>query len=791
MKNLSRVYSSSILFIRSKKSSVPDLGKSIFPHKKIHTTMFGAPSFTHGDVISFSASTTQKEIRPKGYRVLRKDKKITMFSEAIRHYPEKLKQMASVNQLFINAYPAFIIPTDSAAYVDTYLSLKTASKSLALAAERGFCATLLAQPLFMMEILLHHQRHLLDFPENLILVFGGYTLPTSLYDAIEHFFEDKPYVNVSYIIGYGVAEVDAGLFYAVERLGEEWLYYPRSDVNCKIVSSDPQGFGKLLVSVDGSPLVDAGDLARQAGDAYFIRSNPLKVSPSVLTLLNTWSPKDWARRTGYLAQHNNEIYFQLRKGCDAEISNELPFFLYADRFDFSWQEKPQWNYGNNLYNVFFSQFNCLDPDSPFVRNYLYPTSKGVLLAEEIIGLRNVCRKGDRLYRAIWELVSEAIANSLGNEGVSDAILSGKLDSDSLTILRNKTGKVVGILTFSCSPSEEDFMYMGLHLLDEAKSSDIMKIHHLVTMQRAMNIRNTDKILRLSKTHSAIAIHVEEKVGKVKPDLQSIKLKMDLYMRAYLEDRLKEINFKKQDVNAANILDTLNTLLLREFVNFIKPNEDFPTVITSENCDQWLTLIPSVTVNFSKLIDFGDKEFEMFSDFKLIDKNLRQIFSEEVADIKPRILSRMKSFIGDNINNREYFDSDYLIHRKADPPYNLSEVCDGPVKSVNEFLKGTLRYEEGDIFVYTNLVKREQLPALREDILKKLPEKSRQCFDDLLEIWSSDIIESGIDDLSEESCSPFKVSSMGFFNNGDRSSEQNMATVAGGEEFNLLSMTVPS
>jgi len=84
-------------------------------------------------------------------------------------------------------------------------------------------------------------------------------------------------------------------------------------------------------------------MVTQADDGtpgYVIWNND-RLHPNVLKILESWSPQDWERRTGYL-YYGREIRFQLRKGFDPTVGLEAEFHDYEKKYGHYWLFKPVW-----------------------------------------------------------------------------------------------------------------------------------------------------------------------------------------------------------------------------------------------------------------------------------------------------------------------------------------------------------------------------------------------------------------------------------------------------------------
>ena len=289
-----------------------------------------------GKVLSYSAGSTQTG--PDGYRQIGRGPDLRLL---LRRWPDLLEALGERSPLVLNAYPAALGNFDYAVYIDTYLSPKTASRALQLAARQKQPVFLLGQPLFLAEVLVQQLRQRFALPELLIGAVGGYPCPASLEDAIRHAL--GPGVRFELLQGYGVAEVDAGLLFGRERTASgEVIYEPRPDA---ILERSPEG--RLLLGLraaDGQVLsrgFDTGDLVEELpGGRYLIRNSEERIHPGVLAAFEHWSPEDWRRRTGYLARR--EGLYQLREGEEPASPEELRFHDFAGRFGMSWLTKPCW-----------------------------------------------------------------------------------------------------------------------------------------------------------------------------------------------------------------------------------------------------------------------------------------------------------------------------------------------------------------------------------------------------------------------------------------------------------------
>lgn len=300
--------------------------------------------FKAGDVIIWSSGTTNPI--PSSYRVIKPGQ--TMFSEAIKRYPEKLDDFSPDRTLYINCYPAFIPFPKAAVYTDTYLDIEKTFASLKLAYENDMTVVLLAQPLFALEVLLRYQKAGYKFPKRLILTIGGYPIPSTLLKILIDICNNNN-CAMTWLAGYGLAEIDAGLFVGMEtNEAGEILYYPRSDVQVEICDVDNSGFGNMRISKDNGPQDQLiKDKAQKVGDAYIIRVEERKLNYKAFQEFENWTNDIWERRTGYFHYDvaKGSIMFQLREGKYPENRDELTFYSFIEKVGGSsnwWGKKPNW-----------------------------------------------------------------------------------------------------------------------------------------------------------------------------------------------------------------------------------------------------------------------------------------------------------------------------------------------------------------------------------------------------------------------------------------------------------------
>ncbi len=245
----------------------------------------------------------------------------------------------------------------------------------------------------------------------------------------------------------------------------------------------------------------------------------------------------------------------------------------------------------------------------------------------------------------------------------------------------------------------------------------------------MKEKKADDIYRLSKTHSPLALCVEQTMSDVKPNIEIIKKKFDKYIRMHIYKKLSTIKKSRKEEQSVKLqLEFLNLLITDGFIKFNNNLDE--KIVTFENCNAWLKNLNLIEFNLMKIMQLNDNKYKEFIDFQKIDSELRNIFSNETKCIKPFIIEYIKSFIGENVNDSRYFDKDYLIHRKADPAYNLLEVFDGSAASINAFLRGALNYQEGDIFVFCTHTDKQQVNQFEKKTVDKLPEASQIYFKNL-------------------------------------------------------------
>jgi hypothetical protein len=299
------------------------------------------PKLSPGDVLSYSAGSRQGG--PYGFRVLSRGSG-TLKDVLDRKWPQLFDGFGDRLSLVINAYPASLGRWDFGVSVDTYLSPSVGGRALELAHLEGMPVLLLGQPLFLAELL---HRHLSSaeagLPDTLVIGTGGYVMPQSLERALRELCAKK-LERLQLFHGYGVAEVDAACLLAMQRNAEgQLIYAPRSaqvsvdlGANCELFLSLRDGSGNWVAERFAT-----GDRGRQVDGGYVIWNDD-RLHPNVSRVLESWTPADWRRRTGYLADDSN-VRLQLRQGVEPITEQECEFYDFARRYGQSWLVKPDWS----------------------------------------------------------------------------------------------------------------------------------------------------------------------------------------------------------------------------------------------------------------------------------------------------------------------------------------------------------------------------------------------------------------------------------------------------------------
>ncbi len=298
------------------------------------------PVLSAGDLLSYSAGSTQTG--PDGFRKVNRGG-LSLTATVRRHWPQLLAPFGGRTPLVINAYPATIgFPTDGA-MVDCYLSPRTASRALQLAAREDMPVILMCQSLFLAELLFRHVAQGFALPNAVMAIAGGYCTPHSLHAALTQLLATRG-IPFTLLQGYGVAEVEAGMLWGVDYDAQgRVIYRPRgADIHAQVIDGRlhlalQDASGKLL----NEPF-DTGDDAIISGGDILISNARSRLTPAVMQELESWDLDAWRRRTGYLGRHDERLLFQLREGEHPTDDRELGHYLFGDRFGFSWLNKPRW-----------------------------------------------------------------------------------------------------------------------------------------------------------------------------------------------------------------------------------------------------------------------------------------------------------------------------------------------------------------------------------------------------------------------------------------------------------------
>ena len=176
-----------------------------------------------GCTLSYSAGSTR--IDPFAYRVL--DPTEDRLADLLTAFPALAAALGDTPPVALLAYPARVFASlPRAITVDTYLSGRTFARGLQLAARLDRAAILVSQPLIAWRLLADYAERWSEWPRHLIVILGGYACPRSLEEAIVSIVPSGR-DRVSFLFGYGAAEVGAGCLLGSERTPEgNVLYHP-------------------------------------------------------------------------------------------------------------------------------------------------------------------------------------------------------------------------------------------------------------------------------------------------------------------------------------------------------------------------------------------------------------------------------------------------------------------------------------------------------------------------------------------------------------------------------------
>ena len=137
---------------------------------------------------------------------------------------------------------------------------------------------------------------------------------------------------------FGQAEVDAACLFSLDRdIEGNVLYHPRDGV--RVVLGDAR-LGLMLVDDGPTHWLDCVGRSTNKG---IVIAEPDRWAPSVLAELETWTERDWRRRTGHLRVDQRSARFQLREVVQPEVALETAFHAFAEATGMEWYQKPNWS----------------------------------------------------------------------------------------------------------------------------------------------------------------------------------------------------------------------------------------------------------------------------------------------------------------------------------------------------------------------------------------------------------------------------------------------------------------
>jgi hypothetical protein len=287
------------------------------------------------DVISFSAGFDTEG--PIKFRLVRSSE--DRLADVVSRFP-KLHSAFQTTPIIINCYPAPLGAFPSAVFCDTYLRQSAFSRAMKLCSMEKCPAVILGQPLAVADLLFHHVNTGGTLPRDSIICVGGYYCPQSLETYIQRFPEELGW-RFGFFHAYGVAEVDFAVFVGERPPTSRHIIYwhVAPSVVYRLTGDELE-----LRRINDESFIPTGDRATPEGDGSIAIQCGKRLDSQVVELLESWTHKEWCRRTGYLGlSSDGTIRFQLRKGETPRNDSELKFGAFQDLFSVSWLDKPDWS----------------------------------------------------------------------------------------------------------------------------------------------------------------------------------------------------------------------------------------------------------------------------------------------------------------------------------------------------------------------------------------------------------------------------------------------------------------
>lgn len=307
-----------------------------------------------GDVLSYSAGTTQTG--PDGYRFQSRAGETggaDMLAAVATHRPELLELLGERPPLLLNGYPARTGEFPFGVQVDSYLSIPVGLRALRLARREELCAIVLAQPLWLAELIVRADEQPDDvLPTAMIAAVGGYPMPASLEAALTAIATRRG-TDLQVVELFGIAEVDAGALIGGPRDDDGTVvFHPRDDIRV----GDADGFltlSKRLADGEWSAPESSGDRCRVVAEVDGRPSGVVvlegtRVAPDIRRMLESWDESDWRRRTGYVGRDGPTIRAQARHRAEPAASSsrdvaEEEYYDFARHTGASFLTKPVWS----------------------------------------------------------------------------------------------------------------------------------------------------------------------------------------------------------------------------------------------------------------------------------------------------------------------------------------------------------------------------------------------------------------------------------------------------------------